>query len=85
MGSVNSKNQTKDKYDNVDLSAPNINYMRVNYGDSSVKQIKIWITECGFPSTGSFSIRQLNQLRERLQEKEKETEDKKGKNKFIAD
>ena len=79
MGSVNNKNHTKYKYDNVNLSAPNINYMRVNYGDSSVKQIIIWITECGFLSTGSFSIRQLNQLKERRQEKEKKTEDKKAR------
>lgn len=67
MGSRSSKNRTKDY--NVELFAPNINFMRENYGDESVKQI--WVTECGFPSTGSFSIRQLNRLRERLQEKKK--------------
>ena len=85
MGSVNSRHQTKDRYDNVDLSAPKINYMRVNYSDSSVKQINIWMTESSFPSTESFSIRQLNQLRERLQEKEQETENKKDKSKLITD
>lgn len=79
------KSNSKDAKEDIDLSSPNLQFMKVNYGEAAVSQVEVWVMKCGFPSTGSFSIRQLIQLREKLEEKEKETADKKGKGKFRAD
>lgn len=66
MCTCSIKTCAKNEDDVVDLSTTNINYMIVNYGDSSVKQVQIWVTECGFPKGGSFSVRQIILLREKL-------------------
>ena len=59
----------------ADLSCPNMNYMKRNYGNSSISQISIWIDDRGFPKEGSFSLKQLRTLKLNLTQKEEETKD----------
>lgn len=48
-------------------------------GHKSLNQFDVWITDCGFPSTGSFSTRQLRQLKGKLEQKEKESHEEHDK------
>lgn len=56
--------------------------MQTNHEDSATWQLDYWVYRCEFPPTGSFSLRQLQQLKERLIEKERESQNKKNKKKF---
>ena len=62
MGKSYSKEKCDDLDNGTDLSCPNMNFMRRNYGDTALSQVRMWMKECGFPEGGSFSIRQLKQL-----------------------
>ena len=55
--------KTKDHGEGVDYSSLNVNFMRQNYGELSIKHYDIWVKEMGFPNGGSFSMRQLDQLK----------------------
>jgi len=78
MGNSNGKGSVN----TMILNSPNVRYMAINYGQDSVRQVEMWVKECGFPEGGSFSVRQLEFLRARLEQKEKESE-KKGKKKKV--
>ena len=62
-----------------------MNFMRRNYGDTALSQVQVSMKECGFPEGGSFSMRQLKQLRLKLEEKEKVSQARKGKHGFQAE
>lgn len=76
MGSENSKN-VKNKDNSSELTSPNIQYMIINHGPQSCKELRFWVDECGSPATGCFSIRQLQLLKAKLNEKEAESQQKK--------
>lgn len=58
---------------------PNVQFLTQNYGLGTVNQFKTWI-KLGFPDSGSFSVRQLEQLKKQLEE-EKAGEIEKNKQK----
>ncbi|XP_047677989.1 uncharacterized protein LOC125146152 [Tachysurus fulvidraco] len=63
----------------VCVTGPNVNYMRNNYGPDSVSQLLRWVTECGFPDGGSFSLKQLDLLKGNLTQMERDNVGKKKK------
>lgn len=71
MGSKQNKEQANGK--TYEPGTLNICYMIKNYGLHSVSQLDVWINEGGFPPSGSFTIRQLSQLKDWLEKKEKES------------
>lgn len=77
MGSKQSNEQTSDKM--YDPGAPNICYMIKYYGLDLVGQLDVWIDKGGFAPSVSFSIRQLNQLKDWLEKKERESKEERKK------
>ncbi|XP_027027334.2 uncharacterized protein LOC113659001 [Tachysurus fulvidraco] len=73
----NSKSKSKLSTNTVCVTGPNVNYMRNNYGPDSVSQLTWWVTECGFPDGGSFSLKQLESLKGNLTQMEKDNVRKK--------
>ena len=53
--------------------------MVTNYGKSSIEQFSEWVEDCGFPSTGSLSLNQLQQLKIKLLLKEQRSKEDKPK------
>lgn len=39
-------------------------------------QFEVWVTECGFPPKGSFSTKQMEILKAKLEDKERKDEEK---------
>ena len=62
MGNCHST-KTNDHGKGVDYFSPNVNFMRQNYGELSLRKYDIWVEEVGFPNGSSFSMRQLDQLK----------------------
>ena len=63
------------------FSSPNVQYMITNYGKCSIEQFSEWVEDCGFPSTGSLSLKQLQQLKIKLLVKEERSKEDKQKGK----
>ena len=61
------------------MSSPNIRFMITKYGEQSTDHLGIWVQECGFPVTGSFSLTQLEQLKIQLKVKEEISQEKQKK------
>ncbi|XP_060720834.1 uncharacterized protein LOC132842185 [Tachysurus vachellii] len=75
----NSKSKSKLSTNTVCVTGPNVNYMSNNYGPDSVSQTMWWVTECGFPDGGSFSLKQLELLKGNLTQMEKDNVRKKNR------
>ena len=65
MGGNASKKQSSESR----LDSPNVNFMRCNYGTESVEPLSVWVNEFGFPQEGSFSIRQLQYIEDKIGER----------------
>ncbi|GAA6099301.1 uncharacterized protein LOC113649215 isoform X3, partial [Tachysurus ichikawai] len=76
----NSISKSKSNKNTVCVTGPNVIYMRNNYGLDSVSQLLWWVTECGFPDGGSFSLKQLDLLKGNLTQMERDNVGKKKKN-----
>lgn len=48
-------------------------YMLKNYGTNALSQFDVWVSDCRFPEKGNFSSRQIEQLKNTLEDKERHT------------
>ena len=75
------KGKRKDSVDSPQPSSPNVQYMVKKYGKRSIEQFSEWVEDCGFPSTGSLSLNQLQQLQIKMLVKEEQSKEDKQKGK----
>lgn len=71
MGSANRKKE-QDPLISPVMTSLNTNYMINNHGNRNTHQLDIWVKECGFPVTGSFSLRQSETLKSKLTKKKRQ-------------
>lgn len=71
MGSNGSKSGS------LSLEGPIVAFMTEKYTPESVKHLTVWTDQFGFPKGGSFSKREIQELRKKLENKENELMKKK--------
>lgn len=77
MSTHNGKpGKAEGKADCAGTVPPIVEFVISKYGSESCDQFTVWKQELGFPAHGSFSMRQIKALKEKMERKEKEDKER---------